>query len=81
MNEQEKSIYFKPDLRKLKTEMEILTKRREYIRKQLDETDERFTVFIESESVSAVVKKRLEEVWVKHTTENNANIDVVWKKN
>ena len=81
MNEQEKSIYFKPDLRKLKTEMEILTKRREYIRKQLDETDERFTAFIESESVSAVVKKRLEEVWVKHTTENNANIDAVWKKN
>ena len=80
MNEQEKSIYFKPDLRKLKTEMEILTKRREYIRKQLDETDERFTAFIESESVSAVVKKRLEEVWVKHTTENNANIDAVWKK-
>ena len=41
--------------------MEILTTRREYIRKQLDETDDKFTAFIESESVSEVVKKKLEE--------------------
>ena len=60
--------------------MEILTTRREYIRKQLDETDDKFTAFIESESVSEVVKKKLEEEQVKHTTENNANIDAVWKK-
>ena len=60
--------------------MEILTTRREYIRKQLDEPDDKFTAFIESESVSEVVKKKLEEEQVKHTTENNANIDAVWKK-
>ena len=60
--------------------MKILTTRREYIRKQLDETDDKFTAFIESESVSEVVKKKLEEEQVKHTTENNANIDAVWKK-
>ena len=34
MNEQEKNIYFKLDLTKLKTEMEILTTRREYFRKK-----------------------------------------------
>ena len=34
MNEQEKNIYIKLDLTKLKTEMEILTTRREYFRKK-----------------------------------------------
>ena len=66
MNEQEKNIYFKLDLTKLKTEMEILTTRREYFRKKLDKIDQEFTAFIESESVSEVVKKKLEEEWVKH---------------
>ena len=75
MNEQEKNIYIKLDLTKLKTEMEILTTRREYFRKKLDEIDQEFTAFIESESVSEIVKKKLEEEWVKLTTENNAKID------
>ena len=52
--------------------MEILTTRREYFRKKLDEIDQEFTAFIESESVSEVVKKNLEEECVKQTTENNA---------
>ena len=77
MNKQEKNIYFKLDLTKLKTEMET---RREYFRKKLDEIDQEFTAFIESESVSEVVKKKLEEDWVKHTTENNAKINAVWQK-
>ena len=80
MNEQEKNIYFKLDLTKLKTEMEILTTRREYFRKKLDEIDQEFTAFIESESVSEIVKKKLEEEWVKLTTESNAKIDAVWQK-
>ena len=33
MNEQEKNIYFKLDLTKLKTEMEVLTTKREFFRK------------------------------------------------
>ena len=66
MNEQEKDIYFKLDLTKLKREMEILTTRRQYFRKKLNEIDQEFTAFIESESVSEVVKKKLEEEWVKH---------------
>ena len=61
MNEQEKNIYIKLDLTKLKTEMEILTTRREYFRKKLDEIDQEFTAFIESKSVSEVVKKELEQ--------------------
>ena len=56
MNKQEKNIYFKLDLTKLKTEMET---RREYFRKKLDKIDQEFTAFIESESVSEVVKKKL----------------------
>ena len=80
MNEQEKDIYFKLDLTKLKREMEILTTRRQYFRKKLNEIDQEFTAFIESESVSEVVKKNLEEEWVKHTTENNAQDNAVWQK-
>ena len=60
-NEQGKNIYFKLDLTKLKKEMETLTIRRQYFRKKLDEIDQEFTAFIESESVSEVVKKKLEE--------------------
>ena len=60
--------------------MEILTTRREYFRKKLDEIDQEFTAFIESESVSEVVKKNLEEECVKQTTENNAQDDAVWQK-
>ena len=44
--------------------MEILTTRREYFRKKLDE----------------IVTKKLEEEWVKLTTENNAKIDAVGQK-
>ena len=61
MNEQEKNIYFKFDLSKLKTKIEIITTRREYFRKKLDEIDQKFTAFIESKSVSEVVKKEVEE--------------------
>ena len=39
-----------------------------------------FTAFIESKSGSEVVKKKLEEEWVKHTTENNIKTDSVWQK-
>ena len=60
--------------------MEILTTRREYFRKKLETIDQEFTAFIESESVSEVVKKKLEEEWVKYTTENNAKIDAVWQE-
>ena len=77
MNEQELNIYFKVDLAKLKTEIRIPTRRREYFRKKLDEIDHEFIVFLGSESVSEVVKKKLGEEWVKHTTENNVKIDAV----
>ena len=43
----------------------------------MDEIDHEFTDFIESELVSEVVKKELEEEWVKHTTETNTKIDAV----
>ena len=77
MNEQELNIYFKVDLAKLKTEIRILTTRREYFRKKLDEIDHEFIVFLGSKSVSEVVKKKLGEEWVKCTTENNVKIDAV----
>ena len=45
----------------MKTKIEIITTRREYFRKKLDEIDQKFTAFIESKSVSEVVKKEVEE--------------------
>ena len=33
-----------------------------------------------SGSVSELVKKKLVEEWVKHTTESNIKIDVIWQK-
>ena len=77
MNKQERNIYFKLDLTKLKTEMEILATRREYFRKKLDEIDHQFTAFIVSESVPEVAEKKLEEEWIKHTAENNVKMDAV----
>ena len=65
----------------MKTEIKVLTTRREFYRKKLDNIDDEFTDFIESESVSEVLKKKLEEEWVKHTTENNIKIDSAWQNN
>ena len=33
--------------------------------------DHEFTAFIEIQSVPEVIKERLEEEWIKHTTESN----------
>ena len=38
MNEQGKNIYFKLDLTKLKTEMEVLTMRREYLKNEINKS-------------------------------------------
>ena len=61
MNEQEKNMYFKLDLTKLKTEREVLTTRKEYFRRKLEKIDHEFIAFIESQPVPEVVKKKLEE--------------------
>ena len=39
-----------------------------------------FTAFIEIQSVPEVIKDRLEEEWIKHTTESNVKIDAVLRK-
>ena len=57
--------------------MEVLTTRREYFRYKLGDIDHEFTAFIESESVPEVIKKKLEEKWLLHTTKNNVKIDAV----
>ena len=61
MNEQEKNFYFKFDLTKLKTEMKVLTTKREYFRKNQDEIDNKFTAIIESKFVLEEVKKKFKE--------------------
>ena len=46
----------------------------------MNEIDHEFIDFIVSKSDSEVVKKKFEKEWVKHTTENNVKIDVVWQE-
>ena len=74
INDQVEKFYFNLDLTKLKTEIEVLTIKREYSRKKLGEIHQEFTDFIESESVSEAVKKKLEEKWIKHSTKNIVKI-------
>ena len=57
MNQNEKDIYFKLDLMKLKTEMEVLTTRREHFRNKLDDTDKEMTDFTKNKATSEIVGK------------------------
>ena len=48
--------------------------------KKLNEIGHEFRDFIVSGSVSELVKKKLVEEWVKHTTESDIKIDAIWQK-
>ena len=47
----------------------------------MKEINHEFAAFIKSESVPEVVKKKLEEEWVRHTTKNNVKNDAAWQRN
>ena len=81
MNQNEKNIYFKLDLMKLKTEMEVLTTRREHFRNKLDDIDKEMTNFINNTRTSELVAEKIKENWVKDSVINNTRIEEVWQKN
>ena len=81
MNQNEKNIYFKFDLVKLKTLMEVLTTRREHFRNKLDGIDKEMTDFINNKVNSELVAEKIKEMWVKDSVTNNTRIEEVWKKN
>ena len=81
MNQNEKNIYFKLDLMKLKTKMEVLTTRREHFRNKIDDIDKEKTDFINNKTTSELVVEKIKEKWVKDSGTNNTRIEEVWQKN
>ena len=80
MNQNEKNIYFKLDLMKLKTEMEVLTARREHFRNKLDAIDKEMTDSINDKTPSELIKNEIAEKLVKDSVLNNTGVDDVWQK-
>ena len=81
MNQNEKNIYFKLDLMKLKAEMEVLTTRREHFRNKLDDIDKEMTDFINNKTTLELVAEKIKEKWVKDSVTKNTRIEKVWQKN
>ena len=80
MNDNEKNIYDKLALEKLKTEMEILTNRREHFRNKLDVIDNELKQFIESKNTAELLQKEIESEWQKDCEKQHTRLDEIWKK-
>ena len=59
MNDREKQLYEKLNLEKLKTEMEILTARREHFRVKLSSIDNDFNKWIQEKELSEELKNNI----------------------
>ena len=82
MNHNEKSIYFKPDLMKLKAEMKEGTNNQgKYFRNKLDRIDKEMTDFINNKATPEIIGEKIKEKWVKDSVTNNTRIEEVWQKN
>ena len=78
MNHNEKTIYFKPDLMKLKAEMKEGTNNQgKYFRNKLDRIDKEMTDFINNKATPEIAGEKIKEKWVKDYT----RIEEVWQKN
>ena len=65
----------------LKTDMEVLTTRREHCRNKLDSINKEMTDFINHEATSELVAEKIKEKWIKDSVTNNTRIEEVWQKN
>ena len=59
MNEQEKNIYKKLVLEKLKTEMVILTNRRKHFRNNLDTIDKEIKQFLDNKTMPEILRREV----------------------
>ena len=59
VNDQEKNIYNKLTLQKLKTEMEILTNRRENFRSIIDTIDKEIKQFLDNKSIPEILRREV----------------------
>ena len=65
----------------LKTDMEVLTTRREHFRNKLDSINKEMTDFINHEATSELVAEKIKEKCIKDSVTNNTRIEEVWQKN
>ena len=66
---------------KLKTEMKVLTSRREKFRNKLDGIEKEMTDFLNNKATLELVAEKTKEMWVKDSVTNNTRIEAVWQKN
>ena len=78
MNDQEKHLYEKLNLEKLKTKMEILTTRREHFRVKLDSTDNDFNEWLEKKKeLSKEFKNNILSEWHKNIENVNKRLEEI----
>ena len=72
----EKNIYKKLALEKLKTEMEILTNRREHFQNSIDTIDKEIKQFLDNKSIPEILRREVRSDWEK----NVKKISIAYKK-
>ena len=80
MNDQEKNIYNKLALEKLKTEMEILTNRREHFRYSIDTIDKEIKQFLDNKSILEILRREVLSEWEKECQKDTNCLQNIWKK-
>ena len=79
MNDREKQLYEKLNLEKLKTEMEILTARREHFRVKLSSIDNDLNKWIQEKELSEELKNNIWSEWHENVKNVNKRLEEVWK--
>ena len=94
MNDQEKNIYNKLALEKLKAEMDILTNRREHFRNSIDTIDKKFKQFLDNKRIPEILRmqqfincnNQFSKIWKYNRTEKSdtpsifKNLEIKWSK-
>ena len=80
INNQEKNIYNKLALEKLKTEMEILTNRREHFRNSIDTIDKEIKQFLDNKSIPKILRTEVLSEWEKECQKDINRLQDIWKK-
>ena len=80
MNDQEKNIYNKLALEKLKAEMKMLTTRREPFRNCIDTIDKQIKQFLDSKSIPEILRREVLSEWEKECQTDISRLQDIWKK-
>ena len=80
LNDQEKKIYNKLALEKLKTETEIPTNRREHFRNSIDTIDKEIKQFLDNKSIREMLRRQVLSEWKKEYQKDINRLQGIWKK-